>query len=382
MAMSRSRGRTSFTSLPSISIVPFSMSSSPAMVLSRVDLPQPEGPTSTVNSPDETWRLTPRSTSTGPKRLCSPRITTSAMTGSSRDGAHGDAAHQETLHGRYHNEDRHGPEHRHGSDLGPEIRLAAEIMRDLDRIGGDLGPGQHQGEDKVVPGEDESEDRGGEQAGPTHRAPHCPHPLPAGAAISQGALLELERHLLDIAPHHPDDIGQAEGRIEDDQPVIGIDPGKPDIEQEDREDDSDRRHQTLRDDPDGEVLAAGLEAGETVGAHGSEHHGKEGADACQHQAVPDREGIAVLEQHMIIGELNALRIPDRRVMKDLLRRLEGDDEEPVDREDEEQRQRDHGGIAPRKSEPTCDHLASPRRRMAQVTTTDIRATIRKAMAAL
>src|SRR5690349_1244334 len=209
MAMSRSRGRTSFTSLPSISIVPFSMSSSPAMVLSRVDLPQPEGPTSTVNSPDETWRLTPRSTSTGPKRLCSPRMISSAMIGSSLDRAHGDAAHQETLHGRYHNEDRHGPEHRHGSDLGPEIRLAAEIMRDLDGIGGDLGPGQDQGKDEVVPGEDESEDRGGEQACPDHREHHFPQHLPAGAAIDQGALLELERHLLDIAAHYPDEIAQA-----------------------------------------------------------------------------------------------------------------------------------------------------------------------------
>ena len=105
----------------------------------------------------------------------------------------------------------------------------------------------------------------------------------------------------------------------------------------------------LRDDPHREVLAAGLEAGETVGAHGAEHHGDEGADARQHQAVPDGEGIAVLEQHAIIGELNALGLPDGRVMEDLLRRLEGDDEQPIDREDEEQGERDRGGIAQRKA---------------------------------
>ena len=51
MATSRSRGRMSLTTSPPISIVPSSMSSSPAMVRSSVLLPQPEGPTSTVNSP-------------------------------------------------------------------------------------------------------------------------------------------------------------------------------------------------------------------------------------------------------------------------------------------------------------------------------------------
>src|SRR5262245_36962492 len=131
MAMSRSRGRTSLTSLPSISIRPLSMSSSPAMVRSSVDLPQPEGPTSTANSPEETLRSMPRSTSTGPKRLCSPWMVSSAMAAlSPLDRAHRDAAHQEALHGCHREEDRQGAEHRHGGDLGPEIRLAAEIMGD------------------------------------------------------------------------------------------------------------------------------------------------------------------------------------------------------------------------------------------------------------
>src|SRR4029450_6873011 len=131
MAISRSRGRTSLTSLPSISIVPLSMSSRPAMVLSSVDLPQPDGPTSTANSPEDTLRSMPRSTSTGPKRLCNPWMVSSAMVVSPLDRAHRDTAHQEALHGRHREEDRHGAEHRHGGDLGPEIGLAAEIVGDL-----------------------------------------------------------------------------------------------------------------------------------------------------------------------------------------------------------------------------------------------------------
>ena len=51
MAMPRSAGATSLTSLPSMARSPAVMSSSPAIIRSSVDLPQPEGPTNTTNSP-------------------------------------------------------------------------------------------------------------------------------------------------------------------------------------------------------------------------------------------------------------------------------------------------------------------------------------------
>src|SRR5450432_548371 len=49
--MSRSFDSTSLTTLLSIAMVPALISSSPASMRSSVDLPQPEGPTSTMNSP-------------------------------------------------------------------------------------------------------------------------------------------------------------------------------------------------------------------------------------------------------------------------------------------------------------------------------------------
>src|SRR6202007_2141557 len=49
--MSRSRGRTVETSLPPIRILPSSSGSSPASMRSAVDLPDPDGPTSTSSSP-------------------------------------------------------------------------------------------------------------------------------------------------------------------------------------------------------------------------------------------------------------------------------------------------------------------------------------------
>ena len=49
--MSRSLGATSFTMLLAIEISPSVISSSPATILNKVVLPQPDGPTSTTNSP-------------------------------------------------------------------------------------------------------------------------------------------------------------------------------------------------------------------------------------------------------------------------------------------------------------------------------------------
>jgi hypothetical protein len=49
--MLRSLGSTRFTTRPPIEIVPSVIVSSPAIMRSSVDLPQPEGPTITMNSP-------------------------------------------------------------------------------------------------------------------------------------------------------------------------------------------------------------------------------------------------------------------------------------------------------------------------------------------
>ena len=59
MAMSRSLGGRSFTTRLPIVIVPAVMSSRPAMDRSAVDLPHPDGPTSTMNSPSLMFRLSP-----------------------------------------------------------------------------------------------------------------------------------------------------------------------------------------------------------------------------------------------------------------------------------------------------------------------------------
>src|SRR5712691_6908393 len=79
MAMSRSFGATPLTTRSPIAIRPAEISSSPAIIRKSVDLPQPEGPTSTQNSPSSTPTSTPCTTSVEPKLLRTALRVTDAM---------------------------------------------------------------------------------------------------------------------------------------------------------------------------------------------------------------------------------------------------------------------------------------------------------------
>src|SRR5205809_593078 len=74
--MSRSFGCTLLTTRSPIEIVPEVMFSSPASMRSSVDLPQPDGPTSTTNSPSSIGIVTPCRTSNPPNDLRTSRICT------------------------------------------------------------------------------------------------------------------------------------------------------------------------------------------------------------------------------------------------------------------------------------------------------------------
>jgi hypothetical protein len=66
MAMPRLAAGTSFMRWPSIIMSPPEIGSSPAIIRSSVDFPQPEGPTNTVNSPGSITRSMPWMTSISP----------------------------------------------------------------------------------------------------------------------------------------------------------------------------------------------------------------------------------------------------------------------------------------------------------------------------
>ncbi len=79
MAMPRSDGDRSLTTRSPMETWPVVASSSPAMVRNRVDLPQPDGPTKTTNSPSAISRSTPFSTSTAPNAFFTSTRRTFAM---------------------------------------------------------------------------------------------------------------------------------------------------------------------------------------------------------------------------------------------------------------------------------------------------------------
>src|SRR3954447_11284417 len=66
--MSRARGGRSVTSRPPIEIVPAVASSRPAIIRRSVDLPQPDGPTRTRNSPLPIVSETPSTATTPPEK--------------------------------------------------------------------------------------------------------------------------------------------------------------------------------------------------------------------------------------------------------------------------------------------------------------------------
>ena len=80
MAMSRSIGGTSLTTVLSMRISPAVIASRPAIMRRVVVLPQPDGPTKTMNSLSRIWRSTSFTTCVVSKFLLSLWRLTSAMT--------------------------------------------------------------------------------------------------------------------------------------------------------------------------------------------------------------------------------------------------------------------------------------------------------------
>src|SRR5215470_7075064 len=177
--MSRSLGGTSLTTSPSTAISPSLMSSSPAIMRRVVDLPQPDGPTSTTNSLSAMSRSMPRTASVSSKRFTTLRSETCAML-SAFGGAGGEAGdvvvHQEGVD----DQRRRGAKQRAGHDLPPVEDVA------LDQ-GGDDADRQHQlvgrgGEGERVeelrPGDGKGEDGRGNETGERNRNEHAREDLP------------------------------------------------------------------------------------------------------------------------------------------------------------------------------------------------------------
>src|SRR5262245_10815710 len=161
MAMSRSFAATSFTTRSSIASVPEVIVSSPAIMRRVVDLPQPDGPSSTMNSPSETVRLTSSTAAVAApgKRLVTRSRRTTATRDPSADGAgrHAldDLLGEEDVD-RDHRDDRDhhaGRDHAHVDELVPHELL--ETQREgPPAVVGD----EHDREEELVPEQNQVQD--------------------------------------------------------------------------------------------------------------------------------------------------------------------------------------------------------------------------------
>src|SRR3954451_1036900 len=129
MAMSRSFGATSLTTRPPMEMLPELTSSRPAIMRSVVDLPQPDGPTSTTNSWSAMSRSMPRTASTSSYFLITLRNVTSAM--SSTLCRTGGQAGNVVVHQEGVDDQRRGSaEQSAGHDLPPVENVALDQRRD------------------------------------------------------------------------------------------------------------------------------------------------------------------------------------------------------------------------------------------------------------
>src|SRR5215203_5969305 len=114
--MSRSRGGRSLTRSPPMTRSPSVTSSSPAIIRSAVDFPQPDGPTRIMNSPSLMSRFMPFTAS----KPSGYRLVTSFRTISaiplSLHCSGGEAGNDPALEDQYEDDDRDGHEHRGRGD--------------------------------------------------------------------------------------------------------------------------------------------------------------------------------------------------------------------------------------------------------------------------
>src|SRR5690242_5687841 len=167
------------------------MVSSPAIERSKVDLPQPEGPTSTTNSPSAISRSIDCRTVTGPNFLWTLRKDTEAIY-LSFDGAGSESGHQIALQEEEEEADRNERQHRRRHHLPPVDREFANEGEEPDGKGLlALAVDQHEAEQQFAPGGGEDKGDGGAHAGQRQGQDDAPQRRKAGAAIDHRRLFQV-----------------------------------------------------------------------------------------------------------------------------------------------------------------------------------------------
>src|SRR3954447_18923599 len=285
----RSRGARSLTRLSSMYMSPEVMSSRPTIIRSRVDLPQPDGPTRIMNSPSA-MSSEMSLTAGNPSPYCltmwfslmramvwsllgasSPVLGRgSALDGTGREPGDDPALEEQDEDD---DRDRHDDGGRADGAGGLlELRCAGEEgqrCRDGARPLGRQGDREHE----VVPGDEERDDGGGEDPGRRQGNDHLPEGLPAGGAVHLGGLLHLPGDLLEEGRERPDADRQRQRQVGDDQADLGVEEadGPPQVvDRRDEADDREDRHGQGRGED--ELLAGEVQPRDGIGRERREDH--------------------------------------------------------------------------------------------------------------
>src|SRR5579859_383745 len=242
MAMSRSLGALSLTTLPPIRSSPSVMSSRPAIMLSVVDLPQPDGPTRITNSPSAISRLTSLTASAPSGKRLVMWFRTISATGLSfgplaLDRAGCQPRDDPALEEQHEDDDGNGDDHRCRGDRPGrhgELRVPGE-ERHCGRRGAGRGRrGQRDREQELVPAEQEHQDRGGDHAGRGERGDDPHERLERRGTVHLGGLLQFPGDLAEERRQRVDAERQAGGHIRDDQPGPGVEQAEDPLDVEQR----------------------------------------------------------------------------------------------------------------------------------------------------
>src|ERR1700722_4260100 len=202
MAMSRSFGATELTILPSMRISPSLAVSSPAIIANSVDLPQPDGPTSAMNSPVCASRSIPLRTSTEPKRLVSRETVSVAMIALSLDGALRKPTNEIFAAEQVDQEGWNcADHHRRARDV---VRARVHLTgRERDQRGGDRllrSASEDDAEQKFVPDAGELPDHGDDQDRRRQRKNDLEKDSPEAGAVDASRLDEVVGNVDVIVP--------------------------------------------------------------------------------------------------------------------------------------------------------------------------------------
>src|SRR3712207_6311510 len=345
----QSRGARSLPRYPPMIMSPLVMSSSPTIILSSVDFPQPDGPTRIMNSPSAMSRLT-SFTAGKPSPYCLTmlRISIEAMRsrplagwwirGSALDRAVGETGDDAPLEEQHEDDDRDGDDDRRRGDRPGRVLELRGTGEQAQRGGyrpRRLGRGQRDAVREVVPGDEEGDDRGGEDARGGQRHDHLAERLPGGRTVDLRGLLHLPGDLPEERRHRPDGDRQRERQVRDDEPGPGVVEADlpPQVEQRrhDRDDREDRHAQCRRED---QPLAGEVQPGDGVRGEHRQDARDERRDQADAERVPQRRQEEPAGRP---GEDRRVVLPghrrrQERLVGDVRRRLERQRHDPRDRE--------------------------------------------------